>query len=158
MSRAALLATLPQVGRVTWIGLAPEKRAPITPVQAVWARVGTGLDGDHHARRGGRRQVTLIQAEHLPVIAACVGLDAVDPALLRRNVAIAGINLWALHDRRFRVGGVLLQGTGECDPCERMEAALGPGGFNAMQRHGGITAIVLEAGEIRVGDAVVVAP
>jgi MOSC domain-containing protein YiiM len=36
-----------------------------------------GLDGDHG--RPGKRAVTLIQAEHLPVIAALAGLDRVDP-------------------------------------------------------------------------------
>ena len=75
---------------------------------------------------------------------------------MRRNVVVAGINLYALRHARFRVGDVLLEGTGICAPCASMEEALGPGGFNAMRGHGGITARVLEAGTIALGDAVAV--
>ncbi len=118
----------------------------------------TGLVGDHHANVGkSERQVTLIQAEHFPVIASMACLAEVGPEMTRRNLVVRGINLWALHDRTFSVGDVVLKGTGPCDPCSRMETALGPGGFNAMRGHGGITAVVVQAGEIAIGDAVRVA-
>ena len=103
----------------------------------------------------GKRQVTLIQAEHLPVIAALAGLETVAPEHLRRNVVVSGLALLALKDRRFRIGDVLLEGTGECHPCSRMEEAFGPGGYNAVRGHGGITARVLEGGLIEVGGLLV---
>lgn len=148
---ADLLATLPQQGCVTWIGVRPERREPVVVVDCVEARVGTGLTGDRY--RGSataKRQVTLIQTEHLAAVGSLLGREAIDPALVRRNIAVAGINLYALRDARFRVGGVLLEGTGICAPCSQMEAALGAGGYNAMRGHGGITARVLEAGTIKL--------
>ncbi len=152
---AELRSTLPQVGHVAWIGLSPATRAELTPVEQVAARVGTGLDGDHHARSGkSKRQVTLIQQEHLDVVAALLGIPRVAPEWTRRNIVVAGINLAALAKARFTVGEVLLEGTGPCAPCSRMEQNLGTGGYNAMRGHGGITARVLSAGTIRRGDAV----
>ena len=126
-------------------------------VHAVEARRGLGLDGDHYASQGGKRQVTLIQAEHLEAIASMLDRRAIDPAALRRNVVVRGINLLALKDKRFRVGEAVLEYTGLCHPCSRMEAALGPGGYNSLRGHGGITASVLEGGPIHIGDAVAVA-
>lgn len=150
---AELLAMLPQTGRVTWIGVRPARRASVTPLDAVEAIAGQGLAGDHYAH-DGKRQVALIQAEHLAAVAAFLGRPLLDPALLRRSIVVAGLNLLALKGRRFRIGGALLEGSGPCEPCSRMEEALGPGGYNAMRGHGGITARVFEGGLIRVGDAV----
>lgn len=151
---ADLLATLPQTGRVAWIGVRPARRGSVTAIDAVEAVAGQGLAGDHHAH-DGKRQVTLVQAEHLVAIAAFVGRPAaLDPALLRRNIVVTGLNLLALKGRQFRTGAAVFEWTGPCEPCSRMEEALGRGGYNAMRGHGGITARVVAAGLIRVGDAV----
>jgi MOSC domain-containing protein YiiM len=150
-----LLDSIPQTGRVEWIGVRPVRRLEPVVVDAVEADPKTGLTGDHYTGgANGKRQVTLIQAEHLTAVAAMLELGELDPARVRRNIVVRGINLLALHNRTFRMGEVLLEGTGYCHPCSRMEENLGPGGYNAMRGHGGITARVLKSGTIYTGDAV----
>ena len=150
-----LMSRFAQPGRVEWIGLRPRYRGAVESVRSVLALEGRGLSGDHGAERaGGKRQVTLIQWEHLGAIARLLGRDDIDPVLLRRNIVVSGINLLALKDRPFQIGEALLVGTGPCAPCSRMEAALGLGGFNAMRGHGGITAKIICGGQVAVGDAV----
>jgi len=148
-----LLATLPQRGIVQWIGVRPERRAPMIEVDAVESRMGAGLVGDHFSgSASSKRHVTLLQWEHLEVIARLLGRDRIDPALLRRNIVVKGINLLALNGARFSIGAALFEGTGPCHPCSRMEEALGAGGYNIMRGHGGITARVISSGVIRLQD------
>ena len=151
-----LRSEFPRAGRVEWIGIAEARMADLIGVNSANLTAGTGIDGEHHAASGkSDREVTIIQQEHLSVIAALTDRKDVTLEFLRRNLAVSGINLLALRDRRFRIGAVLLEGTGKCDPCSRMEQTLGEGGLNAMLGHGGITTRVLEGGVSRVGDSVV---
>ncbi len=148
---AEIMARHAGAGRVTWIGLRPERLAKLVSVEK--ADLGeAGLDGDHS--RAGKRALTLIQAEHLPVIAALAGIAEVPPEVLRRNVVVSGINLTALRNHPLRIGQALIEVTAPCAPCSRMEAALGHGGYNAMRGHGGWCARVLEPGRVAVGDSV----
>lgn len=145
-------------GRVEAIVVRGDPRRPARRVDATQALAGIGLADDRLGLRGeaelSTRQVTLIQHEHLPVIAALAGVKAVDVVALRRNLVVSGINLVALKNARVRVGAALLQIVGPCQPCSRMEEAVGPGGYAAMRGHGGMTARVLETGRVGLGDAV----
>ncbi|WP_310732307.1 MOSC domain-containing protein [Ideonella sp. A 288] len=144
-------------------------------VPTAQALAGQGLVGDRSVRgaasalaAGGKRQVTLLQAEHLPVIAALAGLGSpLDPLSLRRNLVVSGLNLLAarslfkdqplllcIGDPSTEGGPVLLEITGPCEPCSKMEALLGPGGYNAMRGHGGVTARVVRGGWLQVGAVV----
>ena len=127
-----------------------------TPViqESISVNSSVGIEGDHYHGKSGKRQVTLIQAEHLLAIAAILKRDSIDPLLTRRNIVVSGINLTSLKEKQFRIGNVLLETTGICAPCRRMEANFGPGGYNAMRGMGGICAKVIEDGEIRIGDEV----
>lgn len=139
---------------------APRERARLVP--QTMALAGIGLADDRLGQRGeaelSTRQVTLIQYEHLPLIAAFARSGPLDPVDLRRNLVVSGINLLSLKNARLRVGDALIQLVGPCAPCSRMEEVIGPGGYAAMRGHGGMTARILEGGAIRVGDAVSVAP
>ncbi|WP_298429226.1 MOSC domain-containing protein [uncultured Jannaschia sp.] len=137
-------------GRLDWIGLRPARRADMAEVDAVDIADG-GPVGDH--ARPGKRAVTLIQAEHLPVIAALSRTDA-GPGALRRNLVVSGLNLATLRGRDLRIGTAVLHVTGPCAPCSRMEDTLGPGGYQAVRHHGGWCASVVTPGRIARGDAV----
>lgn len=149
-----LINTVPQVGKINWIGLRTEKRIDLRVVEEVEVSVEMGLAGDHYQGSSKKRQITLIQAEHLNGVAAILGKEAIDPSLTRRNIVVSGINLLSLQDQQFKIGEVILETTGLCYPCSRMEENLGPGGYNAMRGHGGINAKVIKGGTIRVGDSV----
>lgn len=150
-----LLDTLPQCGRVEWIGIRPARGEPMQTLDKVTVTPGKGLEGDRfRGRDTSKRQVTLIQQEHLHAIASCLGRNAIEPDVFRRNIVVSGLNLLALKGKQFRIGGVVLEYTGLCHPCSKMETALGPGGYNAMRGHGGITTRVVEGGELALGDPV----
>lgn len=153
---AQRLNTLPQTGRLEWIGIRPEPLQPLTCVAEVRALAERGLEGDHktRGRAGSRRQVTLIQQEHLVAVGGMLHRDPIPPDLVRRNLVVSGINLLALKNRQFQIGDVELEYTGPCEPCSRMEMNLGPGGLNAMRGHGGITARILTDGLLSVGQTV----
>lgn len=154
----SLLDSLPQTGVVEWIGLRPARREEIVVVDRVEATVNAGLVGDRYSGRSRERQVTLLQAEHLPVIAGILKSENLSPGILRRNILVSGINLLSLKSRTVRLGEAELEITGLCHPCSRMEELLGPGGYNAMRGHGGVTASIHKSGLIRVGDSVRVEP
>lgn len=155
------------VGRVEAIFLRPARLAPPVSVSEATAEPGRGLLGDRRSlelRTGElaqKREVTLLQAEHLPDIAGWLGLPSLDPARLRRNIVVSGINLVSMRSLfadvrlEWQFGtGAILEVTGSCDPCSRMESELGHGGYNAMRGHGGMTARVVNGGAIRVFDPI----
>jgi len=148
-----LLQIMPQVGKVDWISRRLVKRGEVESLKDIKVSIEDGLDGDHYGKAGGKRMVTLIQAEHIAVVESILG-KTIDPKLLRRNIVVSGINLLALKDKVFQIGEVQLKTTGLCHPCSRMESNLDVGGYNAMRGHGGITTTVVKGGMIRLGDKV----
>jgi MOSC domain-containing protein YiiM len=144
-------------GTVRQIVVRPGRKEAVREVKEVMAIEGQGLEGDRYNSKGGSRQVTIIQQESLTAISSYLQRN-VDPSMTRRNIVVSGINLLTLKGKRFRLGQALLEYSGECHPCSRMEENLGEGGYNAMRGHGGITAKILASGLVRLGDALITEP
>ena len=154
-----------QAGQLQAIYLRPARGVDCQQVNQVQAFAQQGLVGDrtyNTASRnplGSNRQITLIQAEHIGVISALIGKPVI-AAMLRRNLVVSGINLLAAKSlfkdqtMQLTIGEVVLQVTGPCEPCSKMELVLGHGGYNAMRGHGGVTARIIQGGELKVGDVV----
>ncbi|WP_170751691.1 MOSC domain-containing protein [Ruegeria lacuscaerulensis] len=148
---AALIAGWAKPGRLEWIGLRPDRRADVQPVDNVLISAD-GLEGDR--ARAGKRAVTLIQQEHLVAIGSYLGRGPVAPEILRRNLVVSGINLAALKGREVQVCEAILRFTVICAPCSRMEDAFGKGGYSAVRGHGGWCAEVVKPGRVKLGDVV----
>ncbi len=148
-----LLGSATGSGEVMWLGTSAAPRAEIISRQQVEVIHG-GLEDDHHCRPGRRRQITLLQYEHLQALATLLDVERIFPEALRRNILISKVSVASLRYCRFQIGSAVLQGSGSCPPCSRMEENLGPGGYAAMLGHGGITATVVTPGTISIGDPV----
>jgi len=108
-SLARLIEAPVRPGTVEWIGVRPARAASMRTLGAAELVVGKGIVGDRYGNAGGARQVTLVAAESLAAIASHLGVAAVAPEALRRNVVVRGINLVALKGRCFRIGAAVLE-------------------------------------------------
>jgi MOSC domain-containing protein YiiM len=139
-------------GKLEAIWLKRMRRGPMDPVERATLKANQGLAGN--ANQGGKRQVTLIEQEVWQRLMAEMGAD-LEPSARRANLMLSGIRLARTHNRVLRIGNCRIRIWGETKPCEVMEAAL-PGLQEAMYDNwaGGAFGIVLDDGEIAVGDAV----
>jgi MOSC domain-containing protein YiiM len=129
------------------IFVCPGRGVPMEPRDRAVLLAGHGLEGCAHARPGGKRQVLLVSAAHLRAV-------GVEPGTIRENLVVEGADVqsWPVG-RRVRIGGVELEVTMICDPCQNMEA-IRPGLQAELEGRRGMLARVIEGGELAVGDPV----
>lgn len=156
-----------EAGRVEHIHVAPSAGADMVAVDSVEAVAGKGLRGDRYFEAAGTwsdnpkardivRDVTLFEAETLDVVARDHDL-ALTAADHRRNVTVSGVALDHLLGDRFAIGDATFEAVELCEPCSYLESLTGQDGtLEALVHRGGLNAAVVETGEIRVGDAVLV--
>ena len=137
-------------GRVEALWTKRARRGPMDPAEGVRMAAGKGIETDANFGRS-RRQVTVIEREVFETIRET--LPDADPAMRRANVMVSGIRLKDTRDGILRLGAVRLHVRGETRPCERMDAQC-PGLTAALDPdwNGGVYAVVLDDGEVRVGD------
>ncbi|HUR59697.1 MAG TPA: MOSC domain-containing protein [Opitutaceae bacterium] len=124
-------------------------------VARVKCRSGWGLEGDrfYGYRPGYKGQVTFFSWETVEAARRKFRVPTLSPAAVRRNVIIEGIDLNTLIGRRFTLGGVEFEGTGEARPCHWMNAAVAPGAEDWLMGQGGLRTKVLTDGELAIGPA-----
>ena len=126
-------------------------REPMKTVETANVISGFGIEGDRHATSEGlrtARQVLLMDDAKLKPL----GLSRGD---VRENITTSGIDLHSLPSgQRVALGDeVVLEVTGHCAPCARMDE-IRPGLKDVLEGQRGMLATVLQGGIVRVGDAV----
>jgi MOSC domain-containing protein YiiM len=126
---------------------APKKHLPMEELSEIRAVDDTGFEGCAHARRGGKRQVLLVDRETL---------EAMDlrPGIIRENITTDGLNVNSLQiGQLLRIGEARLEVSAVCTPCDQMEA-IRAGLRKELWGRRGMLCRVLDGGVIRRGDSI----
>jgi MOSC domain-containing protein YiiM len=125
-------------------------RFPMEEVEEALAIYEQGLKGCIHGRKGSSRQISLMDCETL----ARFGLA---PGVVKENITTVGMDFQVLATgMRLRIGGALLEISGPCHPCARMDD-IRKGLRQELKGQRGWLCRVVEQGTIRRGDAIEVA-
>lgn len=125
----------------------------VSSVESVECVAGRGLQGDRYFdfKEDYKGQLSLMSSEAIKALESELGIKVENPADFRRNAITSGLDLNALVGRRFRLGGLELEGVEQCKPCFWMDEAIAPGAFDALAGRGGLRCRILSDGVLRKG-------
>ncbi len=146
------MSEAPSAGTVVSVNLSERKTVRKTPGSAGTVVLDRGFEGDAHAG-DWHRQVSLLARESIDKMVAA-GLE-VGPGDFAENITTAGIDLLSLPvGTVLRVGdGVVVEISQIGKVCHTKCAIYYQAGDCVMPREG-LFAVVREAGDVRVGDAI----
>ncbi|MFL2777611.1 MAG: MOSC domain-containing protein [Dehalococcoidia bacterium] len=135
-------------GSIISMRLCVGSRDPMKEVSDANFITGQGMEGDRHLRSDGRRsnrQVLIMDSETLS------HFDLL-PGQVRENVTVAGLDFSSISagDKVSLGGDVILEITGDCEPCARMDE-LRPGLKDEIDGKRGLLAFVEKGGLVSVG-------
>lgn len=147
-------------GRLAGIARHHEPKGAIETIPAASVTTAEGLRGDFRGalastKAGRARQVSLIEHDGWEAAVAEVHCP-LEWWHSRRNLLVSGLRLPRGPGTNVRIGATLvIEITGECSPCERMEA-LHAGLRSALKPdwRAGFLGRVIADGKIAVGDAI----
>lgn len=126
----------------------------ITEVAEVECVAGKGLMGDRYFgyRPDFKGQVTFFEAEVVEEVRQQFKLPRLPASVFRRNLIVRGQHLKQWLGRRFRLQGLVFEGSQECKPCHWMDRAVSPGteAFLQAEFRGGLRAKVVTGGFLRI--------
>ena len=134
------------------IAIKPHGASEMRELDSATISCERGVEGDSRGKPGPR-QVTVIALADWQ--AACEELAIERHWSDRRaNLLVDALSFVGSKGQQIQIGDVLLEITGETDPCHRMES-LHAGLFNALAKEwrGGVTCRVLQGGEVVPGQS-----
>jgi hypothetical protein len=124
----------------------------IREVSEIECVAGRGIRGDRFFdhQKNYKGQITFFAVEIHDAL--CRGLAVRDkaPSVFRRKVITGGMALNVLIGREFQLQGVWFRGMEECRPCHWMDQAFAPSAEQSLQGRGGLRAVILTNGQLRV--------
>ena len=138
-------------GSVVSMRLNVGSRKPMKEVDSARVITGQGIEGDRHLKEDGsrsRRQILIMDRETL-------GNFSLDDGIIRENITVVGMDFSSIDaGDRVSIGReVVLEITGECEPCARMDE-IRAGLQNELDGQRGMLAYAEKGGLISVGDVI----
>ena len=132
-------------------------------IEAAKLEAGKGIVGDRYHERAleflavgdqvPSNHISVISKEELAGFLERNNAE-IDYADFRRNVLTSGIDLRELIGRQFKLGSALCQGIEDCDPCVFLAATVHRSVLPEMKEKAGLRAIILEDGDLKIGDTI----
>ena len=138
-------------GSIVSMRLCVGSREPMKEVGSARVITGQGIEGDRHLKEDGsrsRRQILLMDRETLAEF-------SLDDGIIRENITVSGVDFSSLvAGDRVSIGTeVVLEITGECEPCARMDE-IRPGLQSELDVQRGMLAYAEKGGMISIGDVI----
>ena len=139
------------------------RRKQPNEIKAARLEAGKGIVGDRYHERAleflavgdqvPSNHISLISKEELAGFLKHNNAE-IDYADFRRNVLTSGIDLRGLIGKQFKLGSALCQGIEDCDPCAFLAATVHRSVLPELKEKAGLRAIILEDGDLKIGDTI----
>ena len=123
-------------------------RAPMATKKQISAKANYGIVGDRHAKEDGKRQILILDKEILDKFSLPIGA-------LRENITVENLNSQQMATgTKIAIGAdVILEITGDCAPCSRMDE-IKEGLQSQLVGQRGVLAKVIESGTVKIGESI----
>lgn len=132
----------------------PPGEHPVEEYERIELVAGRGIRGDRFFdfKDDYKGQVAFIDHAVVQAVREFSGRPELPAAAFRRNVVVSGVELNQWIGKRFRINGLLLEGSEECRPCYWMDRACGREGTEELMKgRGGLRCRILDSGTLQIG-------